>query len=74
MARARALWRATGLTDEDFERPIVVMANSYTQFLPGRGSGPLAESRPVPAALRAYGALTTSASTGAARDVNQVER
>ena len=54
MARARALWRATGLTDEDFERPIVVMANSYTQFLPGRGSGPLAESRPVPAALRAF--------------------
>ena len=35
MAGARALWRATGLTDGDFARPIVAVANSYTQFVPG---------------------------------------
>jgi dihydroxy-acid dehydratase len=35
MAGARALWRATGLTDEDFGKPIVAIANSFTQFVPG---------------------------------------
>src|SRR5437660_7934662 len=35
MAGARALWRATGLTDSDFGKPIVAIANSYTQFVPG---------------------------------------
>ena len=35
MAGARALWRATGMTDEDFDKPIVAIANSYTQFVPG---------------------------------------
>ena len=35
MAGARALWRATGLGDDDFEKPIVAIANSYTQFVPG---------------------------------------
>ncbi|MQA79125.1 MAG: dihydroxy-acid dehydratase [Streptosporangiales bacterium] len=35
MAGARALWRATGMTDDDFDRPIVAIANSYTQFVPG---------------------------------------
>jgi dihydroxy-acid dehydratase len=34
-AGARALWRATGLTDGDFGKPIVAIANSYTQFVPG---------------------------------------
>jgi len=34
-AGARALWRATGLTDSDFSKPIVAIANSYTQFVPG---------------------------------------
>jgi dihydroxy-acid dehydratase len=34
-AAARALWRATGMTDRDFGRPIVAVANSYTQFVPG---------------------------------------
>ncbi|HKN98013.1 MAG TPA: dihydroxy-acid dehydratase [Pseudonocardiaceae bacterium] len=34
-AGARALWRATGMTDSDFGRPIVAIANSYTQFVPG---------------------------------------
>src|SRR2546423_1142938 len=35
MARARALWRATGMTDGDFGKPIVAVANSFTQFVPG---------------------------------------
>ncbi len=35
MAGARALWRATGMTDGDFGKPIVAVANSFTQFVPG---------------------------------------
>jgi dihydroxy-acid dehydratase len=35
MAGARALWRATGMTDADFQKPIVAIANSFTQFVPG---------------------------------------
>jgi dihydroxy-acid dehydratase len=35
MAGARALWRATGMTDQDFGKPIVAIANSFTQFVPG---------------------------------------
>src|SRR5574340_1100713 len=35
MAGARALWRATGMTDADFKKPIVAIANSFTQFVPG---------------------------------------
>ena len=35
MAGARALWRATGMTDADFGKPIVAVANSFTQFVPG---------------------------------------
>ncbi len=35
MAGARALWRATGLTNDDFGKPIVAIANSFTQFVPG---------------------------------------
>jgi dihydroxy-acid dehydratase len=35
MAGARALWRATGMTDDDFDKPIIAIANSYTQFVPG---------------------------------------
>ena len=34
-AGARALWRATGMGEEDFGKPIVAIANSYTQFVPG---------------------------------------
>jgi dihydroxy-acid dehydratase len=34
-AGARALWRATGMGDDDFGKPIVAIANSYTQFVPG---------------------------------------
>ncbi len=35
MAGARALWRATGLKDEDLQKPIIAIANSFTQFVPG---------------------------------------
>ncbi len=35
MAGARALWRATGMKDGDFDKPIVAVANSFTQFVPG---------------------------------------
>ncbi|WP_066961155.1 dihydroxy-acid dehydratase [Microbulbifer sp. Q7] len=35
MAGARALWRATGMTDDDFQKPIIAVANSFTQFVPG---------------------------------------
>lgn len=35
MAGARALWRATGMTDEDFGKPIIAVVNSFTQFVPG---------------------------------------
>ena len=34
-AGARALWRATGLKDEDFQKPLIAISNSYTQFVPG---------------------------------------
>jgi len=35
MAGARGLWRATGMTDGDFGKPIIAVANSFTQFVPG---------------------------------------
>jgi dihydroxy-acid dehydratase len=35
MAGARALWRATGMKDEDFSKPIIAISNSFTQFVPG---------------------------------------
>lgn len=35
MAGARALWRATGMTSEDFKKPIIAVVNSFTQFVPG---------------------------------------
>jgi dihydroxy-acid dehydratase len=35
MAGARALWRATGMTDGDFGKPIIAVVNSFTQFVPG---------------------------------------
>ena len=34
-AGARALWRATGMSDEDFSKPIIAVVNSFTQFVPG---------------------------------------
>ncbi len=35
MAGARGLWRATGMTDNDFGKPIIAVVNSFTQFVPG---------------------------------------
>ena len=35
MAGARSLWRATGMNDDDFGKPIIAVANSFTQFVPG---------------------------------------
>jgi dihydroxy-acid dehydratase len=35
MAGARSLWRATGMKDDDFNKPIIAVANSFTQFVPG---------------------------------------
>jgi dihydroxy-acid dehydratase len=35
MAGARSLWRATGMVDGDFDKPIIAIANSFTQFVPG---------------------------------------
>lgn len=35
MAGARALWRATGVKDTDFGKPIIAVVNSFTQFVPG---------------------------------------
>lgn len=35
MAGARALWRATGMTNADFDKPLIAIANSFTQFVPG---------------------------------------
>lgn len=34
-AGARSLWRATGMKDDDFEKPIIAVVNSFTQFVPG---------------------------------------
>jgi dihydroxy-acid dehydratase len=36
MAGAHALWRATGMHTADFEKPIIAVANSFTQFVPGK--------------------------------------
>ena len=35
MAGARALWRATGMKEGDFGKPIIAVVNSFTQFVPG---------------------------------------
>ena len=35
MAGTRALWRATGMKEADFEKPIIAVGNSFTQFVPG---------------------------------------
>jgi dihydroxy-acid dehydratase len=63
MAGARALWRATGLKDEDIGKPIIAVANSYTQFVPGHVH------------LKDLGALVAEAITeagGVAREFNTI--
>ncbi len=63
MAGARALWRATGMTDADFGKPIIAIANSFTQFVPGHVH------------LRNLGALVADAITeagGVGREFNTI--
>src|SRR5690242_2307328 len=63
MAGARALWRATGMTDDDFGKPIVAVANSFTQFVPGHVH------------LRNLGALvadSVAAAGGVAKEFNTI--
>jgi dihydroxyacid dehydratase/phosphogluconate dehydratase len=83
MPGARALWRAAGMTDGDLDEPVVAVANSLTQSVPGHVSDdelaarradcdqfgwlPRKRERPVSAALRAHPALAQSADKGAAR-------
>ncbi|MGI9062206.1 MAG: dihydroxy-acid dehydratase [Pseudonocardiaceae bacterium] len=66
-AGARALWRATGMTESDFGKPIVAIANSYTQFVPGhvhlKDMGEL-----VGSAVRAAGGVPREFSTIAVDD------
>ncbi|WP_181783739.1 dihydroxy-acid dehydratase, partial [Pseudonocardia pini] len=62
-AGARSLWRATGMGDSDFGKPIVAIANSYTQFVPGHVH------------LKDMGDLVASAITaagGVAREFNTI--
>src|SRR5690606_15487028 len=63
MAGARALWRATGMTDDDFGKPIVAVVNSFTQFVPGHA--PLKD-------LRQLVARQVHAAGGAAKEFNTI--
>lgn len=63
MAGARALWRATGMKDGDFGKPIIAVVNSFTQFVPGHVH------------LRDLGALVASeieAAGGVAKEFNTI--
>jgi len=51
MAGARALWRATGMKDSDFGKPIIAIANSFTQFVPGHTAVLYQDGRSWPALL-----------------------
>lgn len=67
MAGARSLWRATGMTDSDFGKPIVAIANSFTEFVPGHIH--LHEvGRVVAAAVRAAGGVPREFNTIAVDD------
>ena len=67
MAGARALWRATGMTDDDFNKPIIAVVNSFTQFVPGhvhlRDMGKL-----VAEEIEAYGGVAKEFNTIAVDD------
>jgi dihydroxy-acid dehydratase len=67
MAGARALLRATGVANEDFGKPIIAVANSFTEFVPGHVH--LAEvGRVIAAAVRAAGAIPREFNTIAVDD------
>ena len=71
MAGARGLWRATGMKDDDFGKPIIAVVNSFTQFVPGhvhlKDLGQRPRRRKVSSVLKAYAAMASSAATGAVR-------
>ena len=63
MAGARSLWRATGMGDEDFGKPIIAVVNSFTEFVPGHVH------------LRNIGKLVSdaiSAAGGVAKEMNTI--
>jgi len=63
--------RATGVTSAEIGRPIIAVANSFTEFVPGHVH--LREvGKVVTDAIRAAAAMATSASRGAARDVSMI--
>src|SRR5487761_334242 len=67
MAGARALLRATGVANEDFGKPIIAVANSFTEFVPGHVH--LAEvGRVIADAVRAAGAIPREFNTIAVDD------
>lgn len=67
MAGARSLWRATGMTDDDFGKPIIAIANSFTEFVPGHVH--LREvGQVVAAAVRAAGGVPREFNTIAVDD------
>ena len=67
MAGARALLRATGVANEDFGKPIIAVANSFTEFVPGHVH--LAEvGRVIADAVRAAGAIPREFNTFAVDD------
>src|ERR1700739_716982 len=67
MAGARGLWRATGMKDEDFGKPIIAVANSFTQFVPAhvhlKDLGQL-----VPREIEAAGGVAKELNTSAVDD------
>ena len=67
MAGARALWRATGVKDSDFGKPIIAIANSFTQFVPGH-VGLRDVGRLVAAEIEAAGGLAKEFNTIAVDD------
>ncbi|MFC2659550.1 MAG: dihydroxy-acid dehydratase, partial [Actinomyces sp.] len=67
MAGARALWRATGIKDSDFGKPIIAIANSFTQFVPGH-VGLRDVGRLVAEQIEAAGGLAKEFSTIAVDD------
>ncbi len=81
MAGARALWRATGMTDADFGKPIIAVALTDEELAArrreteskGMGYRP-AEIRPrkVTTALKVYASMATSADKGAVRDLSRL--
>ena len=67
MAGARALWRATGVKDSDFGKPIIAIANSFTQFVPGH-VGLRDVGRLVAAQIEAAGGIAKEFNTIAVDD------